>query len=444
MRKWFILFIISILPLAASAEAVKVGDLWYNLDESAMTAEVTSSGGDSYTGEIPIPSSFEYGGVTYTVVSIGNDAFSSSSITKVELPSSLTSIGQNAFISCIELTSLVIPDGVKSISDAAFYNCTNLSSVTFGNGISSIGINAFGYCHSLTKVVVSDLGAWCAVKFGNFDSNPLYHANHLYSDENTEVTNLVIPSGVTSISRYAFVKCQEITSVLIPSSITSIDEAFDECYNLEKVIVPDISAWCSISFPNQSANPLFHAHHLYSDENTEVTNLVIPSDVSAINKHAFAYCRELVSVTIPNSVTSIGEDAFWECYNLEKVIVTDISAWCSISFSSNYSNPICYAHRIYDVENNEITTLDIPSGITSVNNYAFSHCTRLVSVTFPNSVKTIGNYAFAGLTDTKFGDLPSELSSIGEEAFFNCNLINNLTIPVGCESIGRGAFRGCR
>jgi hypothetical protein len=166
MRKWFILFIISILPYVAHADAVQIGSLWYNLDESTMTAEVASPGdGSSYTSEIEIPSTFENGGATYTVVSIGNNAFAYSSITKVELPSSLISIGE-----------------------MAFYECSGLNSITIPSSVSSIGINAFWGCWNLEKVISPDLSAWCSINFENYDSNPLYHANHLYTDEENEIT----------------------------------------------------------------------------------------------------------------------------------------------------------------------------------------------------------------------------------------------------------------
>ena len=86
---------------------------------------------------------------------------------------------------------------------------------------------------------MKDIGAWCNISFYYSNSNPLYNAHHLYSDEDTEIVNLVIPEGVTSIGNYAFGDCSGLTSVTIPTSITSIgDYAFSGCSGLTSVTIP--------------------------------------------------------------------------------------------------------------------------------------------------------------------------------------------------------------
>ena len=274
--------------------------IYYNYNTDGTSVSVTYRGTsyndyyNEFSGEIVIPETVTYYGNTYSV----------------------TSIGERAFCYCSGLTSVTIGSSVTSIGERAFYYCSGLTSVTIGSSVTSIGSDAFEDCSGLKKVIVPDIENWCSIKFGNLTANPLYYAHHLYSDENTEITKLVIPDGVTSIGFSAFYGCSGLTSVTIPNSVTSIGFcAFLDCSGLKKVIVPDfdIKNWCSFKYDADNENPLYYAHHLYSDENTEITELVIPDGVTSIGNRAFSGCSGLTSVTIPNSMTSIGNRAFQSC-----------------------------------------------------------------------------------------------------------------------------------
>ena len=234
------------------------------------------------------------------------------------------------------IKSVVIDDGVESIGNYAFYKCT-LTSVTIPDSVISIGHSAFGGCSKLTSVYITDLEVWCNISFGNTESNPLYYdplyyAKTLYLNDEL-VTNLVIPDSVTSIGDYAFRGCSSLTSITIPDSVISIGD------------------------------------------------------------YAFHTCSSLTSVTIGDSVTSIGSAAFGYCSKLTSVYITDLEAWFNISFSSSYSNPLYYAKKLY-INDELVTNLVIPDGITSIGNYAFENCSSLTSVTIPDSVISIGNSAF--------------------------------------------------
>ena len=292
----------------------------------------------------------------------------------------MTSIGNSAFSGCSSLTSVTIGNSVTSIGESAFRYCSSLTSVTIGNSVTSIGSYAFNYCSGLKKVIVKDIAAWCGIKFGESYSNPLYYAHHLYSDENTEITNLIIPNSVTSIGNYAFYYCSGLTSVTIGNSVTSIGEsAFGRCTGLTSVTIPNsVTSIGSWAFSGCSS----------------LTSVTIGNSVTSIGDYAFSGCFGLTSITIPNSVTSIGSWAFDGCTGLKKVIVKDIAAWCGIKFYGYNSNPLRYAEHIYSDENTEITNLVIPNSVTSIGNEAFYRCSGLTSVTIGNSVTSIGSYAF--------------------------------------------------
>ena len=162
---------------------VKIGNIYYNLDEDTKTAEVTKpqSAYDytfKYSGDIVIPASVTYEGKDYTVTSVGKSTFSAFyGITSIVLPTSLRNIGEYAFSSCIGLYALEIPEGVETIGKSAFSACINLTSLVIPNSVDSIGQSAFSHCNSLESV-----------KFG---------------------------SGLRSVGRALFEECANITTVEI-------------------------------------------------------------------------------------------------------------------------------------------------------------------------------------------------------------------------------------
>lgn len=147
------------------------------------------------------------------------------------IPSGVTSINAGTFYGCSELTSVTIPEGVTVIGESAFCECRNIVSISFPSSVKSIGKYAFNFLDRLTSVHITDIAAWCDIDFVGYWywSNPLYYAHHLYLN-GTEVTDLVIPEGVSSIGNFAFGGCSGLTSVTIPSSVTSIGVySFEGC-----------------------------------------------------------------------------------------------------------------------------------------------------------------------------------------------------------------------
>ena len=152
--KSLLLIISLMMTLTASARYdCKVDGIYYNLDKDNLTAAVTyldnssNKNRDAYQGTIVIPSSFDYGGATYRVTSIGSYAFSDcSGLTSITIPNSVTSIGAGAFYWCTDLTSITIPDSVTSIGNNAFSGCSGLTSITIPNSVTSIGNDAFDGC----------------------------------------------------------------------------------------------------------------------------------------------------------------------------------------------------------------------------------------------------------------------------------------------------------
>ncbi|MBQ4344338.1 MAG: leucine-rich repeat domain-containing protein [Muribaculaceae bacterium] len=401
------------IPL--SAHDFKVDGIYYNITSSTdKTVAVTYSGGsydavaNEYTGSVVIPEAVTYSGTTYSV----------------------TSIGECAFMGCTGLTSVTIPNSVTSIGESAFYGCTGL-----------------------TEVNISDLFAWCKIDFSLY-SNPLRYADKLKLN-GTDITKLVIPNEITEIKDYAFEGYDIMTSVTIPNSVTTIgNSAFSDCTGLTSVTIgnsvttidnsafSDCTGLTSVTIPNSVTsigNSAFYGC-------TGLTSVTIPNSVTTIGYDAFMGCSGLTSVTIPNSVTSIGSSAFLGCSGLLEVNITDLSAWCKITFADSDSNPLYYADKLV-LNGSEVIDLVIPNDITEIKAYAFYNCKGLTEVTIPNSVTSIGNFAFKGCTGLTSVTIPNSVTSIGKDAFNNCTGLTtvnfNATNCTTMGSYGYPVFEGC-
>lgn len=224
MKQFYLKALVLCLGLLTGMETFAyqyVDGIYYDFNNIDMTATVTygyNKSGSYSADDIVIPSSVVYADKTYNV----------------------TTIGEYAFYNC-KIKSITIPNSISKIESLAFSGCTNLTSIEIPNSVMSIGYDAFKGCTGLEKVIIPDIAAWCGIDIGSHDeSNPLYYAKHLYSDENTEIKNLIIPNGVTSIAYCAFQECIGLTSIEIPNSVTSIGQsAFQGCTGLTSIEIPN-------------------------------------------------------------------------------------------------------------------------------------------------------------------------------------------------------------
>ena len=354
------------------------------------------------------------------------------------IPDGVEIIGHGAFWDCRSLMDVTIPDSVTSISYGAFRYCSKLTSVTIPDSVTSIGDEAFRDCKNLViylspKANTSgfaenwNCGFEVVLRESEIDKNFTIENGVLKKLINTNITDIVIPSNVTSIGNEAFKKCDNLTSITIPNSVTSIgDHAFYHCDSLTNITIPS-----SVTSIGDSA--FYHCDNL--------TSITIPSSVTSIGSTAFAHCKSLTSITIPSSVTSIGNVAFSSCNSLTSIIVdANNETYKSIDgnlYTKDGKTLIQYAIGKKD------TSFIIPDGVTSIGSYAFYDCDSLTNITIPSSVTSIGWYAFYHCDNLTSITIPSSVTSIDGFAFAHCSSLTSITIPNSVTSIGKSAFEDC-
>ena len=300
-----------------------------------------------------------------------------------------------------------VKEGTRIICDRTFWNCRSLSEIVIPSSVTSIGDSAFSCCYSLSEIV--------------------------------------IPSSVTSIGKGAFSSCDSLSEIVIPSSVTSIgDSAFSCCYSLSEIVIPS-----SVTSIGKGA---FSACRSLSE-------IVIPSSVTSIGEGAFSACRSLSEIVIPSSVTSIGDYAFFSCSSLKYISIpksviclngNPFAGWNGklecLSPNFVYEDDILFnkdKSRIISFRNQNVKSYVIPSSVTSIGDSAFSSCHSLSEIVIPSSVTSIGDSAFSGCESLSEIFIPSSVTSIGYRTFSGCRSLSEIVIPSSVTSIGDYAFSVC-
>ena len=424
---------------------------WYNYDKTELyVSEVTYDFSKLESGRLIIPSNVLYHGTMRKVTLIGAGAFQKCNMKSIDIPNSVTKIGQFAFYSCEELTDVRIPNSVKSIGGYAFYHCQKLTSVTISNSVNSIGTHAFKDCKNLT--------------------------------------NVFIPNSVNTIGKGAFQYCENLRKVVIEGSPVIKEDAF-YFYGSGSLDTIVLRSQTPPKMYLGNANP-FYKGYPFTEHTFENAVLLIPkgtydtyaaSELWSRFKHICTPIEnesksvlENDSITINNNdeeryESDFEKDSIYYTFQVDGVYVAARNIRERKDYSGDgpltprdpqsggqqprvpirtraqetASDSLDYMpYRGNIVIPESVSVFDTTYSVTGIKYLAFQGCNELESVTIPNSVKQIGYAGFAECTGLTEITIPAGVELIDKYAFAYCSNLKRVIIE-GNPVIDETAFLGC-
>ena len=394
----------------------------------------------------------------------------------------ITSIGDIAFFNIPNLTSVMVGTNIGTIGDQAF-SYSSLTSVAIPASVTNISFNSFQTCYGLTNIVVAtndpDFSSLAGVLFNQNQTTLLQYPNGKAGNytvpasvtdigvdaffESTNLTGVVLSSNVSIISSYAFWVCPAVTNYTVAtnnlwfSSVAGV--LFDK--NQDTLLVyPPGNAATSYVIPNTVTYIGMEAFY----ESANLTSVIIDTNVSIVGDLAFGDCYALAGISFPNSVTTISGDAFSECYNLANIAlgtgVTNIEYQAFVGCSGITTITVAAGNPAFVSVNNvlfssNLTTLvqyptgsgassyTIPNSVTNVTSFAFMQAYNLASITLDTNIQIIGDSAFQQCYSLTSITIPNSVTNMGNSVFYDDFELTNAVIGSGLTSIGFGTFDNC-
>lgn len=292
---------------------------------------------------------------------------------------------------------------------------SNIRNIIIQNGVTSIGNHAFINCalRATSNIVIPD----SVTRIGEY----AFGECGGMSGTTAGLANIVIPHSVVTIEDYAFAHCNRLEHISIPKSVTSIGKSvFFGCDSMSSAGPLGGGYDFEFSWTEEIPENAFNGFR-------SLTSITIPDSVCSIGDSAFVGCDSLTSIVVPDSVTSIGISAFSYCDKLSNVNIPDSVTVIKAGMFNNCRN---------------LTNVNIPNSVTSIEKNAFSYCHNLKNITIPKSVTSIGEKAF---TETGLESIvvPHLINSIELGTFMGCTSLTSVTIPSSVTLIGDFAFEDC-
>jgi len=317
--------------------------------------------------------------------------------TFVEIPDTVTSIGDEAFKNNTSMVSVSIPDSVKSIGDSAFYGCTSLLGVVIPDSVEKTGRCAFQKCSKLASAYLPVNEKLTVINTGTFY-------------ECMSLKEIIVPDNIVKIEFDAFYNCRNLKNIDLSKNLITVGyNVFGNCKSISKIEIPKSlknfdSTWGSGT--NTKYGVFGGCSNLKTVKFEEGSTIVCPA--------LFMGCDGIEEIELPDTITKIGNSAFKSCKNLNKVIISE-----SVTEIDNQAFAECSG--LIDVEMQE--------GINKICSRAFYKCGKITSINIPDSVETIEFEAFYQCDKLENIKLSENLTIVGYGVFGDCISIGKIEIP---------------
>ena len=315
----------------------------------------------------------------------------------VEIPDTVTAIGDEAFKNNTSMVSVSIPDGVKSIGDSAFYGCTSLLGVVIPDSVEKIGRYAFQKCSKLASAYLPVNEKFTVINTGTFY-------------ECMSLKEIIVPDNIVKIEFDAFYNCRNLKNIDLSKNLITVGyNVFGNCKSISKIEIPKSlknfdSTWGSGT--NTKYGVFGGCSNLKTVKFEEGSTIVCPA--------LFMGCDGIEEIELPDTIAKIGNSAFKSCKNLNKVIISE-----SVTEIDNQAFAECSG--LIDVEMQE--------GINKICSRAFYKCGKITSINIPDSVETIEFEAFYQCDKLENIKLSENLTIVGYGVFGDCISIGKIEIP---------------
>lgn len=405
-----------------------------------------------YPGSSPetlaVPATINSNGKQLSVTKVMDKAFEACpDLTLVQLPATLTEIGEDAFArniklssitfngqkvigkgafaDCPSITSLTLPNSLEKIGDRAFKNNTGITSVSFGTGLKNIESEAFYGCSALTAARMPEM--LDTIKASAFENC-------------VKLTYVSLGSNLKSIGNRAFYNNKVLTEIEVPGTTKTIgSQAFEKCTNLSLA--------------------------------------TLNNGIETIGGNCFKECESLITISIPGTMNSIGDNSFDGCTMLSTVTFAagenelyipyftdaplrtlrigrnlkyafgedaapfkDKTTLTRVSFTGNYVTNLY--NNLFDGCTG-IASIALPNTLQSINGYAFRNCSKLSEIVVPEGVATVGEHCFENCTSLTSVSLPTTLKVLENHLFNNCNKLENFVFQPTMETVKEHCFDQC-